>query len=457
METYIEKIRSFSSPEYSLDLDVPRNWTHAYIELMDLESIRGKFSPGHNPNWYDYLEGEILTFRHDFFFRSQENPIPDKKQEELARKFAPILVLAKQKKEIPSNLEKYYGRFQIQYTNTPLTKSGKLSNRYEEEKLPYMILPEPEEIPGYDASTDPIHLYYHVRYADTFVSGTQPESLPGYRDDLNYWYQKGDGKYVISYWLWFDRNYGPSRMGNYHQGDLESYSVLADGKGNPLRILITGHDHITLDTEWIHLNSFENHPILYIAHGNRSDGGNPLSAYGGYEVSLDAGNAFLNWVADPKDIFPDAKGNSKIIIPFDLNPEQLGSVLIGADPKSGEFVDLRSKVFRTIHALIKWEEPGWVNAASYQDPDGHHAVPPEISDFLVFRGHIGKHPISEIRLSQWKQFGVSPRNAPFKTNIEQHYTYEKPRIDRIHKGRIGDYGPKFYGNSQTPQFIQTPK
>lgn len=370
----------------------------------------------------------------------------------MAEKFAPIIVLDGNKKEIPSNLEKYYGRYELGYVESDRTKSGSLRTRYESEKLPYMILPEPESIPRYNSDTDPIHYYYHVRYADAYVSGTQAESLPGYRDDKNYWYSKGDEWVVISYWFWFDRNYGPSPLGNYHQGDWESFSVLADSNGNPLRVMTTGHNHITLDTSWNNINSIDHHPFLYIGSGRNSDGGNPVSAYGSYEVYLDAGTPFLNRLADPRDIFPDPAGNVKIILPYTMEKDDLDIVLIGANPKKGKLLDLRKKVYRKVNRLVKWEEPGWINLPSFQDPDQHHKVDTKIEAFLKFPGKIGKHPKSIIKPGDLKKFGSSPRNVPFKINIEQHYTYERPRQDRSHKGRIGDYGPKFIGNPDTPQF-----
>jgi hypothetical protein len=453
MNTYVEKIQTFENTEYRMDLDVPTDWSHAYIELLGVESTKGKFSPGHNPNWFTYSKGEILTFQHDFSFRSQENPIPSKIQIELAEKFAPILVMARDKKIIPSNMEKYFGRVELGYSDSPKTKNGLLYTRYEPEKTPYMILPDPTDIPNYNKESDPIHIYYHIRYADTYVSGTQAESLPGYRDDRNYWYQRGDGRMVISYWFWYDYNYGPSPLGNFHQGDIESFSVLCDATGKPLRIMTTGHDNITLDTSWNNINSINNHPILYIASGRNSDGGNPTGAYGDHEVWLDAGSELLNKIADPKDIFPDPKKDIQLILPKDLRKENLTNVLIGASTELGDIVDWSKMPNRSINRLIEWEEPGWIGEKAYLDPDGHHNVSEESAEFLKFPGKIGKHPYSEISILKFGKYGISPKNAPFKINIEQHYTYERPRTDRTYSGRWGDYGPKFYGNSQTPQFL----
>lgn len=452
MRTFVEKLQTFDSPNYEIDLDVPSNWSHAYIELLDLNSIQGRYSPGNNPNWFTYSVGEILTFRHDFRFRSQENPIPDHKQVELARKFAPILIMDSNKKEIPSNLEKYYGRVELDFFDSPKTPLGYLQTRYESEKTSYMILPDPESIPDYRYESDPIHIYYHVRYANTTVSGSQAESLPGYRDNQNYWYEEGDGRFVISYWLWFDRNYGPSPMGNYHQGDWESFSVLVDNNGYPQRILTTGHNAILVDTDWENINSLNHHPILYIASGRDSDGGNPISPYGNYEVYLSAGSPFLNRLADPRDRFPDPSSDVQVILPSDLSRKDLTEVLIGANTTSGKMIDFSGNPTRSIDRLVQWEEPGWINQPADQDPDGHHLVDSHIADFLKFTGTIGKHPISKIQYLNLTKYGSSPRNPPFKNNIEQHYTYERPRKLRIHRGRIGDYGPKFIGNSKTPQF-----
>lgn len=50
MKTYVEKIQSFETPFYNIDLDVPEDWSHAYIEFMGAGSVKGRFSPGHNPN-----------------------------------------------------------------------------------------------------------------------------------------------------------------------------------------------------------------------------------------------------------------------------------------------------------------------------------------------------------------------------------------------------------------------
>jgi len=455
MKSYVEKIQEFNSFEYKLDLDVPENWTHTYIELLGLEESRGMYSPGHNPFWFGYTSGEIVTFRNDFNFKSQENPIPDKKQFELASRFSPILILKSEKKEIPTNLEKYRNHKTLAKTQASLTKSGLPLTKYESIEMPYYALEKPENLPNYLADKDPTHVYFHVRYANTILSGTQEEALPGFRDNSNYWYEASDGKYVISYWLWFDNNHGPSPMGNFHQGDLESYAVLCDAKGNPLRILTTGHDHITLDTEWKNINSINHHPLLYIASGNGSDGGNPISAYGGYEVLLEAGNALFNSLADPRDIFPEAGKESKIILPASLSKEDLKSVRIGSGLENTKTLDLSNSVFRSISKLVAWEEPGWVNKKSVEDPDNQHTVDNQIADFLVFNGRIGSHPRKELKYFQLKQFGESPRNAPFKINIEQHYTYERPRLDRAYSGREGNYGPKFLGTTNTAQFTST--
>jgi hypothetical protein len=112
-------------------------------------------------------------------------------------------------------------------------------------------------------------------------------------------------------------------------------------------------------------------------------------------------------------------------------------------------------VFRSISKLVAWEEPGWVNKKSVEDPDNQHTVDNQIADFLVFNGRIGSHPRKELKYLQLKQFGESPRNAPFKINIEQHYTYERPRLDRAYSGREGNYGPKFLGTTNTAQFTST--
>jgi hypothetical protein len=458
MSSFVEKIQEFETNEYKIDLDVPSNWSHAYIELINLESTRGMYSPGHNPNWFSFSKGEIITFQSDFIFRSQENPIPDKKQIELAEKFSPILIMDSKKIEIPTNLEKYHGRVEIDSIDSEQSELGRLRTRYELKKTPYMILPEVDEIPNYNRNLDPTHLYVHVRYAGTTVSGTQAESLPGYRDDRNYWYEAGDGRFVVSYWLWYDYNYGPSPYGNTHQGDLESYSVLCDANGNPLRIMMTGHDQILLDTEWKNINSINHHPILYVGSGRKSDGGNPTSAYGNNEVILDAKNIFFNWLAKPMDIFPDASGDVKIIIPKSIRSQQLTSVLIGANPVEGKYVDLSHKAFRSIEKLVLWEEPGWINKpATKDDPDGHHKVDANIAEILKFNGQLGKHPKTMIDSLRLTQFGKSPRNAPFKINIEQHYSYERPRIDRSYSGKMGNYGPKFVGDASTPQFTEIPR
>lgn len=454
MVSYVEKIVDFEGLEYRVDLDVPSNWSHAYIELVTADTVKGMFSPGHNPNWFNYSEGEIITFRHDFVFRSQENPIPDRKQMDLAEKFSPILVLDPQKKSLPSNLEKFNGRYEIDTMVSPLTSLGLRRNRYEPPKLPFMILPNPNQIPGYDADIDPIHIYAHVRYANTQVSGTQPESLPGYRDDRNYWYEIGDGRIVVSYWIWFDENHGPSPYGNYHQGDWESYSVLCDSQGKPLRILITGHGNITLDTQWKNINSLDFHPILYVGSGRNSEGSNALSAYGNHSVHLDAGSDWLNWIVDPQDIFPNLDERATLVLPFPNSRGILDRVVVGSGSEGGKIIRLSDNKYRTIDKIVLWEEPGWINKPARDDPDGHHRVDPRVAEFLEFNGHLGKHPTKTRSHLRLKEFGTSPRNAPFKINIEQHYTYERPRYNRSLQGRSGDYGPKFMGNPQTPQFFE---
>lgn len=158
------------------------------------------------------------------------------------------------------------------------------------------------------------------------------------------------------------------------------------------------------------------------------------------------------------DIFPDASGDVKIIIPKSIRSQQLTSVLIGANPVEGKYVDLSHKAFRSIEKLVLWEEPGWINKpATKDDPDGHHKVDANIAEILKFNGQLGKHPKTMIDSLRLTQFGKSPRNAPFKINIEQHYSYERPRIDRSYSGKMGNYGPKFVGDASTPQFTEIPR
>ncbi len=439
---------------YSLEMPVGMDWTHGFVELVNTDEIAGMYSPGHNPFWFRNAPdqaSEKAVLKHNFEFKSQENPILDSVQEEMAAKFAPIIVVKAGKKYIPTNLEKYAKT--VKLASLPAKDDDIRRLRGSVSDDAHMILEQGLE-PG------DTHLYYHVRYADTFVSGTQTEALPGWRDDTNYRYNKGNGDMVVSYWLWYDRNEGPTSFGNVHQGDIESFALLIDKDGNAKRFMVTGHDHIMLDTAWTNINSVNNHPIIYVAHGNKgSDGGNPTSGYGGYEVLLEAGNAVFNALTDPRDIFPELSStDSEVIIPNDMDVKSLTAVMTGPgthiDQDATAFVDISQRIRGVITKLVKWEEPGWINKTADTDPDGHHRVDKAIAPFLGFDGRIGMHPRSSLKLSSFTQFGRSPENAPFKTNIEQHYTFEHPRIDRAYSGRLGDYGPKFTGDDKTPQFIK---
>lgn len=442
---------------------IPNQWTHLSIRLEGIEKVYGKYSPGHNPFWIQnsdsFLKNPYIT--HEFIFVSQENLIPDRKQEELASKFAPILVFHKDKKYLPTNIEKYADFFQ--------PKEYTLPNKDIRRKSLGGTTWNYVEFPDLRESGKQTHLYYHVRYAKSTVSGTQDIALPGFRDNGNYWYDFGNGDMVISYWIWYDWNEGPTKFGNIHQGDLESYALLVSKEGKPKRILLTGHDHILLDTDFRNINSLKNHPILYVAKGNMgSDGGNPTSAYGGYTVKLHAGNALFNYISDPWDVFPSFDPeNSILIIPRDLSEKDLTSVKIGPGiidkPKqtsensednqhsSTRYVDARKMIKQRIERLVAWEEPGWVGLPADKDPDGHHKVDPRLSSFFRFQGRLGKHPRSDLRIRELHQYGESPENAPFKTNVEQHYTFESPKSERSYSDREGNYGPKFIGNDSTPQ------
>jgi hypothetical protein len=451
-KNFYEEIFTSKGLKYQQKFIVPKKWTHGFIELMGLKLISGMYSPGENPFWIKNnnhnLETDAgLVFSNNFEFETMENPIPDAEQETISNKFSPIIVLKKDKKFIPTNLEKYYRN----YTIEEMTEKQDSKN-YE------MIDIEKDKFMSFDETLygkGSTFLYYHVRPEETFVSGTSQKALPGWRDNRNYRYSKNKGNIVISYYLWYDFNEGPSPLGNKHEGDFESFSILIDQKGTPLRFMVTGHNHVMLDTKWSNINSIQNHPIIYIAHGRNSDGGNPTSPYGGYAVGLEAGNAIFNLLADPQDIFPEINEESQLILPNNLDTKLLQNIRIGpgewVDPNLTKYVDGTRFVSRKIEKLVKWEEPGWINKVAYKDPDKNHNVPEESAFYQNFGGRLGKHTNSKLMISKLSQWGKSPVNVPFKMNDEQHFTFERPHIDRCEKARIGDYCEKFKGDDKTPQ------
>ncbi len=444
---YLESTFQTKGTEYLFVSNQPKEWTHAFVELLDTESIGGLYSPGENPFWFKNDSTNSSSLEHSFDFESTENPIPDAEQIRLAEKFSPLLIVKKGKKFLPSNLEKF--------SNTYATKT--YSGKNPDSTLYEIIDKKKDDYFSFDESLygGDTHLYFHVRPASTFLSGTSENALPGWRDNRNYRYSKAKGDLVISYYIWYDYNEGPSKMGNLHEGDFESFAILTDANGIPKRIMTTGHNHVMLDTSWNNINSIENHPLIYIAHGNNgTDGGNPTSPYGGYETSLEAGNFLFNALANPKDIFPDIS-DAQIIIPKNFNREKLRNLRIGPgewiDPTKTRYVSVESSVSREISKLIKWEEPAWIGKVAIADPDKNHEVPKDSVFFQNFPGRLGKNPRSSLNFLKLAQYGKSPVNPPFKMNEEQHFTFEKPKLDRCEKVRVGDYCPKFYGDQKTPQ------
>ncbi|HMZ59194.1 MAG TPA: hypothetical protein PL048_10485 [Leptospiraceae bacterium] len=446
-DRFISSSFSFPSEQtYKFEQEISSGWTHGFIRLLDIEEVSGKYSPGDNPFWFspdDLSAGNSIS--HDFSFISMKNPIPGKKQEELAAAFAPVIVMKKGKKFYPSNLEKYHKKYRVEKHFGKKPDSG-----FYEVPDPamdqYLVLDE--SLYG----TGDTHLYYHVRPADVSVSGASPKALPGWRDNRNYRYQAGaSGETVISYYFWYDYNEGPTSFGNSHEGDLESFAVLLDRSGKPKRVMATGHNHVMIDTVWENINSFRNHPVLYIAHGNKgADGGNPTSFYGGHTVSLDAGNSLFTFLTSPKDIFPEIGNESELILPADLKKEDLVRLRIGPGEwidKNTKYLDASPYVSRYVKKLVQWPEPGWIG----EDSSGQNADE-SLSEIFRFRGRLGRHPRSSLNIFELKQYGKSPVNVPFKMNDEQHFTLEKPQTDRCENGLSGDYCPKFRGDRRTPQF-----
>jgi hypothetical protein len=449
-KNYLEYQFDTNGSNFTYNANAPRDWSHSFIRILDTDESAGLYSPGENPHWFipsDIIKkSEIVNLFHDFSFVKMENLISIPAQEKLAEKLSPIIVLKKDKKFIPSNLSKFVSTYKKEiYTGKkPDSDLYEISDKKKDE---YLVLDESLYGKG------ETHLYYHARYAKSFVSGTSEKSLPGWRDNLNYTYTKGNGDIVISYYIWYDYNEGPSSFGNKHEGDFESFAILVNSKEEPLRLMVTGHDHVMLDTKWENINSINNHPILYIAHGNKgADGGNPTSPYGGYEVSLEAGNAIFNSLANPKDIFPKLGENTKVVLPKNLSIDSLRSVRIGPgewiDSAKTSYVDLTGTEKTFIEKLVRWEEPGILSQKI------SNSVHNSIEQILIHRGRLGRNPRSNLKILSLTQYGKSPVNPPFKMNGEQHFTLESPKEDRCEKARVGDYCPKFLGDKKTPQIIK---
>jgi hypothetical protein len=441
-----------------------------------------KFTPGFNPYWEftkDYIDNSYavekipLTGIRDINLISMENPIPDAYARELALKFSPILVFDKDKKILPTNLEKYLYNHKVEtYENKEKEKEG---------LPPYagqiLKFPDLKKFKSLKAKKD-AHLYYHVRPLDTRYTGMQTGRMEDFRSDY-YWYvysQEKPSGYIISYWFWYDTTDGPSYLGNSHQGSLQGYAVSVAAAGTPNRLLTIGHNQVLVDTAWYNINSVNHHPILYVARGFLADGANvtvpnlPAKKRSFKErksISVPLNKRFVDWFGFPRDSFPLLHyGKFKVIIPGQeswgtnkLGAGNLSQVLIGPGPKGdakdANSFDFSKKIKNVWQKAIKWEEPGWINQAPFNDPDGHHNVDEESIFYMKFNGRLGGQPIQMMQIFPPHYFGQSPLNVPFINGRDNIFIYEAPRKERsFYFQEKEPYGVFWQGTVRTPQFVK---
>ncbi len=410
-----------------------------------------RYSPGYNPFWEftkEYLNHKnalpsipVETVR-DIRLLPMENPISSSTAEAVAVKYAPILVFAKDKEFLPSNIEKYFFYHSKEiYQVAKKNRAGAPPHQGS-----YLRLGDSSKHAKLKELSSPF-LYYHIRPMATHYTGEQTGRLEDFQPDY-YWYDNKNSKgYVLSYWFWYDSTSGPSYLGNQHQGGWQGYSVLLDPQFQPIRIATIGHNSILVDTHWDNINSVNGHPILYVAKGFWSDGSNvtipniPLNQKDLQAISIPVKteSSMINALGFAKDRFPlMKKGKFKVITPpqnWNLPGQLLASVALGADQNFLlDFSEHRALEWKKI---VRWQEPGLVKSDEGKDP-----LQSEKTYYQGFHGRTGKDPFFHLQWLPLQFYGKSPTTPPFERSSANIFIREMPKEERYFSFYPGKhYGP----------------